>query len=49
MISDVKFSRNGVDDSNAGVDLLNYIKSNLEFQIPLLLQSHDALNALALS
>jgi len=46
VISDVKFSRNGVDDSNAGVDLLNYIKSNLEFQIPLLLQSHDALNAL---
>ena len=46
VISDVKFSHNGVDDSNSGVELLNYIKANLEFQIPLLLQSHDAQNAL---
>lgn len=45
VISDVKFSRNGVDDSEAGVELLKYVKQILRFPVPLLLQSHDVNNA----
>lgn len=45
VISDVKFQRNGVDDEEAGVDLLRYVNSTLKFPIPILLQSHDVNNA----
>ncbi|HEX7583893.1 MAG TPA: pyruvate, phosphate dikinase, partial [Prolixibacteraceae bacterium] len=45
VISDVKFQRNGIDDDNAGVDLLKYVNSTLRFPIPVLLQSHDVNNA----
>jgi hypothetical protein len=45
VISDVKFQRNGVDDENAGVELLKYVSSTLKFPIPILLQSHDVNNA----
>jgi hypothetical protein len=45
VISDVKFSRNGVDDAEAGVELLKYVKQILRFPVPLLLQSHDVSNA----
>jgi hypothetical protein len=45
VISDVKFSRNGVDDETAGVELLRYVNSVLSFPIPVLLQSHDVNNA----
>lgn len=45
VISDVKYQRNGVDDENAGVDLLRYVNSILRFPIPVLLQSHDVNNA----
>lgn len=45
VISDVKYQRNGVDDENAGVDLLRYVNSILRFPIPILLQSHDVNNA----
>jgi hypothetical protein len=45
VISDVKFPRNGVDDEEAGVDLLRYVNSTLRFPVPVLLQSHDVNNA----
>ncbi|MBV5349192.1 pyruvate, phosphate dikinase, partial [bacterium] len=45
VISDVKFPRNGIDDEEAGVDLLKYVNSALRFPIPVLLQSHDVNNA----
>jgi hypothetical protein len=45
VISDVKFQREGVEDENAGVDLLRYVNSSLRFPIPILLQSHDVNNA----
>ncbi len=45
VISDVKFQRNGIDDEDAGVDLLRYVTSTLRFPIPILLQSHDVNNA----
>ncbi|MDP3645158.1 MAG: PEP/pyruvate-binding domain-containing protein [Bacteroidota bacterium] len=45
VISDVKFQRNGVDDDEAGVDLLRYVNATLKFPIPILLQSHDVNNA----
>lgn len=44
VISDVKFAHNGKDDIDAGIELLNYVKATLPFQIPLLLQSHDVSN-----
>jgi len=44
VISDVKFSKNGEDYSESGIELLNYVKNTLEFEIPLLLQSHDVSN-----
>lgn len=45
VISDVKFPRKGVDDEEAGVDLLRYVNSTLRFPVPVLLQSHDVNNA----
>ncbi len=45
VISDVQFERAGVDDPEAGVELLKYIKQILRFPVPLLLQSHDVNNA----
>lgn len=45
VISDVKFSRQGVDDEDSGIELLKYVKKNLVSRIPLLLQSHDINNA----
>jgi hypothetical protein len=44
VISDVKFSRAGIDDIDAGIEMLNYVKANVQFDIPLLLQSHDPEN-----
>ncbi|MGF7140449.1 PEP/pyruvate-binding domain-containing protein [Roseimarinus sediminis] len=44
VISDVKFSRNGIDDIDAGIELLKYVKQTIQFEIPLLLQSHDVSN-----
>lgn len=43
VISDVKYSRNGQLDSNAGVDLIKYVKSKTT--LPALLQSSDPSNA----
>jgi len=45
VISDVKFERNGVDDEDAGVELLKYASQSFKFSVPLLLQSHDIANA----
>lgn len=45
VISDVQFELNGVDDENAGIELLKYAKSNLKYAIPVLLQSQDIENA----
>ena len=45
VISDVKFERNGVDDEDAGIELLKYASGTFRFPIPLLLQSHDITNA----
>ena len=45
VISDVKFARNGVLDEDAGIELLKFVKQNLRYPIPLLLQSHDVSNA----
>jgi hypothetical protein len=44
VISDVKFSKDGNENHDSGIELLRYVKSNLEFRIPLLLQSHDIQN-----
>ncbi len=45
VISDVKFEKGGVEDEDAGIELLKYTKSTRKFPIPLLLQSHDISNA----
>ena len=45
VISDVKFEKNGFDDEEAGIKLLNYVAGVMRFPIPLLLQSHDIVNA----
>ncbi len=45
VISDVNFERNGVDDENAGIELLKYVQNKMKYPIPLLLQSHDIANA----
>lgn len=44
VISDVKYSRNGKDDEDAGVDLIRYTRGK-DDKIPCLLQSHDIGNA----
>lgn len=43
VISDVKYSREGQQDENAGVDLIRYVKSKVN--LPTLLQSSDPGNA----
>ena len=45
VISDVKFARNGINDEDAGIKLLKFVKQNLRYPIPLLLQSHDISNS----
>lgn len=45
VISDVKFERGGVDDEDAGIELLKYAVKKLKYPVPLLLQSHDISNA----
>ncbi len=45
VVSDVKFERNGVEDGDAGIDLLKYAKESLKYPIPVLLQSQDIENA----
>jgi len=45
VISDVKFEKDGVDDEDAGIELLKYAERTFKYQIPLLLQSHDISNA----
>ncbi len=45
VISDVKFERNGIDDGDAGIELLKYAKDTLKYPIPVLLQSQDIKNA----
>ena len=50
VISDVSYFRNGKIDDDAGVDLISYVNSKDDrIQIPCLLQSHDASNALRAS
>ncbi len=44
VISDVKFAKEGVNDEDAGIELLKYAKKTLKYPIPLLLQSHDIEN-----
>ena len=46
VISDVKFARNGVNDEDAGIELLKFVKQTLRYPIPLLLQSHDVSNSI---
>jgi len=45
VISDVKFEREGREDENAGIELLNYANSTLKYPVPVLLQSQDISNA----
>ncbi len=45
VISDVKFPKEGINNEDAGIDLLNYTRQCLKYPIPLLLQSHDIENA----
>ncbi|WP_297092530.1 PEP/pyruvate-binding domain-containing protein [uncultured Draconibacterium sp.] len=45
VISDVRFERGGVEDEDAGIELLKYTQSTRKFPIPLLLQSSDISNA----
>lgn len=45
VISDVKFERNGVENEDAGIELLKFTQRTRKFPIPLLLQSRDIANA----
>ncbi len=45
VISDVKFEKNGMDDEDAGIELLKFAKNTFKYPIPTLLQSHDISNA----
>jgi hypothetical protein len=45
VISDVKFEKDGVDNEDAGIELLKFAKSTFKYPIPTLLQSHDISNA----
>jgi hypothetical protein len=45
VISDVTFEKEGVSDEEAGIGLLKYVNSVMKYPIPLLLQSHDIVNA----
>lgn len=44
VISDVKYRRNGIEDEDAGVELIKYTL-RADSKIPCLLQSHDVINA----
>ena len=41
VISDVKFSWNGREEEDSGIELLKYVKQTLRFPVPLLLQSQE--------
>ena len=43
VISDVRYPRHGIEDENAGVDLIRHVQS-LDNRIPCLLQSHEREN-----
>ncbi len=45
VISDVKFEKEGIEDGDAGIELLKYAKETLKYPIPVLLQSQDIENA----
>ncbi|MFW5774291.1 MAG: PEP/pyruvate-binding domain-containing protein, partial [Tangfeifania sp.] len=45
VISDVKFEKEGVEDDDAGIELLKYAKETLKYPIPVLLQSQEIENA----
>jgi hypothetical protein len=45
VISDVKFEKGGIDDEDAGIELLKYAAQSFKYPVPLLLQSHDITNA----
>lgn len=45
VIADVKFEKEGVDNEEAGIQLLKYVKNLMKNPLPLLLQSHDISNA----
>ncbi|MFV0592125.1 MAG: PEP/pyruvate-binding domain-containing protein [Draconibacterium sp.] len=45
LISDVKFEKSGVENEDAGIELLEYAKRTFRYPLPLLLQSHDISNA----
>lgn len=49
VISDVRYEKDGEMDEIAGVELLDYVSSNMRYPIPLLLQSHDITNAVKAS
>ncbi len=44
LITDVRFSREGKDDENAGFELVNYARENVKY-LPTIIQSSDELNA----
>jgi hypothetical protein len=44
VISDVKFLRNGINDEDAGIELLKFVRGSMRYPIPLLLQSQDDSN-----
>ncbi len=44
LITDVKYPRNGINDDNAGIDLIKYVRGKIS--IPVLMQSSDQENAL---
>ncbi len=45
VISDVKFEKDGMEDDDAGIELLKYAKTTLKYPIPVVLQSQDISNA----
>jgi len=45
VISDVKFEKGGVENEDAGIELLKYANNTFRYPMPLLLQSHDITNA----
>lgn len=45
VISDVRFEKGGIEDEDAGIELLKFTRSTRKFPIPLVLQSHEIANA----
>ncbi len=45
VISDVKFEKEGIDDGDAGIELIKFAKNTFKYPVPTLLQSHDISNA----